>query len=133
MNYSKLYLILAVCVVISIHEGRVNGFYPRRNRNNGKRNIEGIQRNARLILREKSQRQGEYMKVKQIVFLDRKFTPPLQLAEKPYTATTRLLTYIFLMFFHSHFSQLDLKVPVFSVFVISFDCLLMYINLYNFL
>jgi len=30
------------------------------------------------------------------------------------------------MFFHSHFSQLDLKVPVFSVSVICFDCLLMY-------
>lgn len=62
MNYSKLYLILAVCVVISIHEGRVNGFYPGRH-NNGKRNIEGIQRNARLILREKSQQQGGHMKV----------------------------------------------------------------------
>ena len=64
MNYSKLYLILAVCVVISIHEGRVNGFYPRRNANiNGKRNIAGIQRNARLILREKSEQKGEHMKV----------------------------------------------------------------------
>ena len=65
MNYSKLYLILAVCVVINIHEGRVNGFYPRRNANNynGKRNIEGIQRNARLILREKFEQKGEHMKV----------------------------------------------------------------------
>ena len=99
----------------------MHGLFPRRNANiNGKRNIEEIHRNARLILREKSQQQGEHMKVQQIVFLDRKFTPPLQLAEKPNTATTRLLTYIFLMFFHSHFSHLDLKVPVFSVSVIFF-------------
>lgn len=45
----------------------------------------------------------------------------------------KTFNFYFLMFFHSHFSQLDLEVPVFSVFVISFDCLLMYINLYNFL
>ena len=35
------------------------------------------------------------------------------------------------MFFHSHFSQLDLKVPVFSVSVIFFNCLLTYFNLYH--
>ena len=36
------------------------------------------------------------------------------------------------MFFHSHFSQLDLKVPVFSVSFISFDCTLIYITFYEY-